>query len=307
MGKQAKDTLLKKAFKNNKNLVFFMVLGIAVIGVVVTALSRASTPSISLEVENGQLQNVAPVINDSTSSNGSHVVFGAEGECSPLETVGCTGANSSGIFFKESFNNNQPAPLNVVSREDLLPRWYAQPTMEAAFGFGLKPEPMIAQHGPDCGRPYTWEGGAWDGVTVPQGFHKITEFEETVFMCKDHLMTAINPPTTGTSNGAVVLKPNHMVDLGKVNRGEIEEAIVRVDVSTLSSSDGDWWDIWLSSWDEQVIAPADHGHHQVGPPRDNSLRTAVVTFGREKKFWAHSFWQEGNLAGGQSSANIDER
>jgi hypothetical protein len=60
----------------------------------------------------------------------------------------------------------------------------------------------------------------------------------------------------------VVLKPNHLVDLSK------GEAVIRFDVSTKSPTKGDWWEVWITPWDDQLVSPADHFFHYAGPPRN---------------------------------------
>lgn len=157
-----------------------------------------------------------------------------------------------------------------------MDRWFAQPIMQGPMGWGFAPEPMMAQHGENC------EG--------PPASHRIDTFAETVFACRDHVMTAINPPSTGTSSAVVALKPNHMVDL---SRGE---AVIRVDVSTLSPSKGDWWEIWVMPWEDTLIAPTDHWFHQAGPP-ERAMFLQVVDLD-DKKFWSHKFFGDYRFSGG---------
>ena len=107
------------------------------------------------------------------------------------------------------------------------------------------PEPMEAHHGMDC--------GGYPGT------HTITKYEELVFRCRNHIMTSIK----AGGYGVVMLTPDRMLDLSK------GEAVVRFDLSTFQSSDRDWVDVWLSSYDEQLALPAAKlapGLH--GPPRN---------------------------------------
>ena len=96
-----------------------------------------------------------------------------------------------------------------------------------------KIESFHAHHGPGCESPLT-------GLT-----HVVTEYEQTVFNCRDHMMTAIN----ASGYGMIYFTPNHMVDFSN------GEAVIRVDVSTLKTSQRDWWDIWITPWDKNLTLP----------------------------------------------------
>jgi len=98
--------------------------------------------------------------------------------------------SSAGTVFHDAFNGNPDQP---TSRMNALPGWFAQPVMQGTTGWDTAPEPMMAQHAANCG--------------APPGSHHIETYADTVFSCKDHLMTALNPPSGGTASGEVVLKP----------------------------------------------------------------------------------------------------
>jgi hypothetical protein len=83
---------------------------------------------------------------------------------------------------------------------------------------------MDAQHGADCG--------------APPAVHRIMSYEDAVFICRDHMMTAIN--SVGVGYGAIYLTPNQIVDFTN------GEAVVRFDVSTLRTSTRDWIDLWIT-------------------------------------------------------------
>ncbi len=179
----------------------------------------------------------------------------------------------TGRLFRETFTGE---PASPESRMNALPGWFAQPIMQGTSGWDLAPEPMDAQHDMNCG--------------PPPATHRITTYAETVYSCKNHLMTAINPPSQGTASGIVSLKPDHMVDL---TRGE---AVVKVDVSTLSPSAGDWWEIWITPPEDQLVAPTDHWFHQVGPPR-RAVYFQVVDSG-PRKYWLGKVFDDYRYAGG---------
>jgi hypothetical protein len=195
------------------------------------------------------------------------------GGCGSGEGVACESSNMSGSVFIERFNGNPDAPTSLVNA---LPRWFATPVMQAAHGGWGDPEPMLAQHTQGCG--------------APPGTHQITKVEQSIFSCKDHLMTAINPPSGGTSGSVVPLKPNHMADLSG------GEAVIRIDVSTLSPSKGDWWEIWITNWDDTLVAPADHWFHQAGPAKGLMLQVVDLD---ATKHWTHKFFgQDYKFSGG---------
>lgn len=91
--------------------------------------------------------------------------------------------------------------------------------------------PMMAGHGTDC--------------SAPPATHQITKYEETVFVCRDHVMTAIN----AGGYGVIYLTPNQMVDFSK------SEAIIRFDLSTLRTSQRDWIDLWISPYHDNLALP----------------------------------------------------
>ncbi|MDZ7632622.1 MAG: hypothetical protein U5K74_15065 [Gemmatimonadaceae bacterium] len=107
------------------------------------------------------------------------------------------------------------------------------------------PEAMDAHHGMDCaGYP---------------GVHRITRYDQMVFRCRDHIMTAIK----AEGYGAVVLTPDRLLDMSS------GEAVIRFDISTFRSSDRDWIDVWVSPYDAQLPLPApDWAPGLNGPPRD---------------------------------------
>jgi hypothetical protein len=92
-------------------------------------------------------------------------------------------------------------------------------------------EPMAAHHGPDC--------------AAPPAAHPIAAYEDAVFLCNGHVMTAIN----ASGYGVIYLTPDRMVDFSA------GEAVVRFDMSTFRTSGRDWPDVWLSPFEEQFALP----------------------------------------------------
>ncbi|MBI1863587.1 hypothetical protein HYS00_05740 [Candidatus Microgenomates bacterium] len=180
--------------------------------------------------------------------------------------TGCNG-NLNGNHFKETFTVSPESPRSVMNA---YPRWFAQPALQGVFGWDFASQPMDAQHNMMCAAPPT--------------SRPITAFSDTVFMCKDHIMTAVSPPDGGTSSGIVTLKPNHLVDLSQ------GEATIRIDVSTSSPSAGDWWEIWFTPWEDQLVSPTDHWYHHAGPPK-NAIQLEVSDFPVDNsKRWAHQVY-----------------
>jgi hypothetical protein len=92
-------------------------------------------------------------------------------------------------------------------------------------------ESMTAGHGLDC--------------TAPPGGHANNSYEGAVFLCNNHAMTAIR----ASGYGVIYLTPNQLVDFSA------GEAVIRLDVSTLRTSNRDWWDVWLTPFDDNLQTP----------------------------------------------------
>ncbi|MFN2323279.1 MAG: hypothetical protein ABR510_10025 [Trueperaceae bacterium] len=112
---------------------------------------------------------------------------------------------------------------------------------------------MHAEHGPGCEGPHLT--------------HHVATVEQAVFLCRDHVMTAVH----AEDYGLVYLTPDHQVDFSG------GEAFVRIDVSTLRGSTRDWWDLWITPWDDQLVRPFDLGDVDLqGPPR-NALHVRMLS------------------------------
>lgn len=109
---------------------------------------------------------------------------------------------------------------------------------------------MHAQHGGDCSGP-------------PKA-HATTSYEGAVFICNDHLMTAIN----GDEYGLIVLTPNRMLNVASGGS-------IAFDLSTERMSRRDWWDIMITPWAENLALPLlsdlSQGVDLQGPPRNAIL------------------------------------
>jgi hypothetical protein len=139
----------------------------------------------------------------------------------------------------------------------------------------LAPEGMSAQHGADC--------------APPMATHTVNSYADAVFLCRDHLMTALN----ATDYGVIYLTPAHLVDFAG------GEAIVRFDLSTLRTSPRDWIDLWLSPYDDHLQLPLEDWLPDLnGPPR-NAVHIKMESLNGTTPFkvFVYRNFQEEDLGG----------
>jgi hypothetical protein len=99
----------------------------------------------------------------------------------------------------------------------------------------LELEPIDAQHGPDC--------------AGPPAAHHAEAYEDSVYLCRDHLMTAIR----ASGYGVIYLTPNQMVDFSTT------EGVIQFDLSTERMSTRDWWDVWVTPYEDNLALPFNSG------------------------------------------------
>jgi hypothetical protein len=90
---------------------------------------------------------------------------------------------------------------------------------------------MAAGHGHDC--------------APPPASHTNSSYGGAVFQCNHHVMTAIN----ASGYGVIYLTPAQLVDFSA------GEAVIRFDVSTLRTSNRDWIDLWITPYEDNLVAP----------------------------------------------------
>ena len=137
-----------------------------------------------------------------------------------------SGAFATAYTFSENFNGAPSAPQswpssntwNIAVHSRDTNSWQTLPSMEAAYGSNCS----------------------------PSGTHTVTDYEDVVFQCNNQVMTAIN----GSGYGSAVMMPNYKVDFSD------GEAVIRFDVSTLRSSTNDFFDIWITPFNDQLVYPA---------------------------------------------------
>ena len=115
-------------------------------------------------------------------------------------------------------------------------------------------EPVAAMHGSDC--------------SAPPSRHMLTSYDDAVFLCRDHLMTAIK----AEGYGVIYLTPNQIIDFSH------GDAILRFDLSTLRTSLRDWIDVWISPYPDQLQLPLEDWLPDLsGVPR-NAVHVRMNTF-----------------------------
>lgn len=120
--------------------------------------------------------------------------------------------------------------------------------------------PMNAGHGSNC--------------EPPPLTHQISSYEDAVYLCRNHLMTAINDD----GYGVIYLTPDHLVDFTN------QEAVIRFDMSTGRTSTRDWVDIWISPYNDHLQLPLDDLLPDLsGEPR-NAINIEMGVFNGETTF-----------------------
>jgi hypothetical protein len=105
-------------------------------------------------------------------------------------------------------------------------------------------DPVQAQHGPDCG--------------PPPATHVVTSYEDAVFICNQHMMTAIN----AGGYGEIIFTPDHLADWTD------QSVLIDWQQSTLRTSPRDWTDVTITPFLENLVLPAHTGVDLLGRPRN---------------------------------------
>ncbi len=127
-----------------------------------------------------------------------------------------------------TFDGDPPAPDPFTQLEQT--EWDVQVHKRNYNENPISPDAMQNEHGPDC--------------SAPPATHASSGFEQAVYICNDHLMTAIR----ADDYGVIYLTPNRIVDLTGT-------ATIRFDLSTRSVSSRDWWDVWIQPYDNNMALP----------------------------------------------------
>jgi hypothetical protein len=137
--------------------------------------------------------------------------------------IGVTVAATSSATF--GFTGDPPGPQPFSD-----PNWDVQVHSRDVWT-ATELESMEAAHGPDCG--------------APPATHAVSHYKDAVFICKNHVMTAMN----ATGYGVIYLTPNVIADFST------GEAVISWDMSTLRASDRDWVDVWITPWEDNMALP----------------------------------------------------
>jgi len=122
-------------------------------------------------------------------------------------------------------------------------------------------EPMDAGHGLDCG--------------APPATHTITTLAQGVFICKNHLMTAIGD----SGYGEIALTPAAMADWSTGT------SAITFNVSTQQDNSSDWIEVWITPYMENQTLPFENNSIDFqGPPKD----AIVVTLNMSGLMGTHS-------------------
>ncbi len=150
------------------------------------------------------------------------------------------GASQNGLFsFLETFDGtpSTPEPWSKVDW-DVVQTSKDRPTWD-------RPEPSDGHHSVhNCGDVATG------------GTNTVDTWPKTVFKCNNHLMTSIN----GDVYGAIYLSPPAMADWST------GPSTIKFDLSTFTSSDRDWVDIWITPWEDLIGYPFEAGVDGGGEP-----------------------------------------
>ena len=155
--------------------------------------------------------------------------------------VGFVAAQGSGGAFCDRFGGSPSAPV-AFKQTASISSWDVQVhSRDISTWYEL--ESIQAQHGADC--------------SGPPSSHENHTYEASVFQCRDHVMTAIN----AGGYGAIYLTPNQMLDFSAGGS-------VSFDVSTARMSTRDWWDVWITPYEDNLALPFDSGEVDLqGTPR----------------------------------------
>ena len=113
----------------------------------------------------------------------------------------------------------------------------------------------------------TMQGQHGGGCDAPPATHTVRDYEDAVYNCRNHVMTAISSGPESLGNYAVaVLSPNAVLDFTG------GEAVVSFDVSTFRASARDWFEVWITPYDDLLRIPVQKDRPSMqGTPRDGVL------------------------------------
>ncbi len=183
--------------------------------------SPAFIPFISTQEDIDPTPTLTPIPNNPTPTPGDPTPTSVPDNPTPTPTPTSVPANT----FLETFDGDpsQPEPWQSANFDA---------TVHMRDPWNLyEIDPMQAAHGPNC--------------EPPPDTHPVSAYKDTVYNCKNHVMTAIN----SEGYGLIYLTPNQLADFSN------GEAKISFDVSTLRTSGRDWIDIWVTPFDDNLQLP----------------------------------------------------
>jgi hypothetical protein len=115
-------------------------------------------------------------------------------------------------------------------------------------------EQMDAQHGSDC--------------AAPPASHTITAYDDTVFLCHEHMMTALH----SSGYAEIMMTPNRLADFRN------GEAVIKFDLSTFRTSSRDWVDVWITPFDQNVQLPLEDWLPDLSGYPENAVHFRLNTY-----------------------------
>jgi hypothetical protein len=126
-------------------------------------------------------------------------------------------------------------------------------------------DPMMAAHGANC--------------SAPPADHAVATYQDAVFLCNNHVMTAMN----AGGYGAIYLTPDHMFDWSQGT------ASLTFPVSTFRTSDRDWIDLWITPFSDNLELPLESWLPDLqGPPKE-ALHIRMNEFNTGTIFTAETY------------------
>ena len=131
--------------------------------------------------------------------------------------------------------------------------------------------PMDADHGTKCERP--------------PSTHTVTEYQDAVFQCRSHLMTAVSSGlfTERTNMAVAMFSPNQVLDFSG------GPAVIRFDASTKRASRRDWYEIWVTPFRDVQRIPIQADRVIMQGPSENALVVGLRSFNDKGVFDASIF------------------
>lgn len=159
----------------------------------------------------------------------------------PQPTATRPAAETRGDIFVETFDGDPGAPSVWTDPDwDLTIHQRDQDRLYEML-------PMAADHGPGC--------------EPPPATHQITAFEDNLYICKNHMMTANYGASTNGGYGMIYFTPNRLLD----TTGDFA---IEFDLSTYRvNPNRNWVDVWITPFEKNLqLALNDYLPDLEGPP-----------------------------------------